>query len=87
MHQCADIYTKAFTDKYKWFQNLVLINHYPNFAVKRQQYASRIYTRPDIHVTDDVPYKPRDLTERPPVLEPELETPDMTNYGQIINNT
>ena len=30
--QCADIYTKHFVDKDKWYQSLVLINHYPNFA-------------------------------------------------------
>ena len=29
--QCADIYTKHFTDRYKWYQSLILINHYPNF--------------------------------------------------------
>ena len=32
--QAADIYTKHFTDKYKWFGSLLAVNHYANYSEK-----------------------------------------------------
>ena len=32
--QAADIFTKHFTDRLKWYAALLAINHYPNFSVE-----------------------------------------------------
>ena len=40
--QCADIYTKAFTDRFKWLGGCVLINHYPNYTNELLQNGARI---------------------------------------------
>ena len=48
--QAADIFTKHFTDRLKWYQSLLLINHYPNF---RASLAPEVWAQADPDIQDD----------------------------------
>ena len=50
----------------KWFQNLILINHYPNFAPKLCKAQSDAWTKSQCKITDherkQLPVTPEDAT-------------------------
>ena len=53
--QAADIFTKHFIDKFKWFGALVSVNHYPNFSNDWLTQGSPIDTN-EPYIRDNVPY-------------------------------
>ena len=54
--QCADIFTKHFTDKVKWLGVCTLINHYPNYSDKWLQSGAHVHST-EYDIRDKIPYK------------------------------
>ena len=54
--QAADIFTKHFTDKIKWFAALLSINHYPNFSLDWLKAGSPV-DKNEAYTRDTIPYK------------------------------
>ena len=54
--QAADILTKHFVDRLKWYAALLAINHYPNFSVEWLMDGSPVNLE-EPYIRDTVPYK------------------------------
>lgn len=75
--QAADIFTKHFTCKFKWYGSLLSINHFPNFTAEWLLNGSPInVTEP--YIQDTVPYVPN---EGDPIAFDDDELADWSAIG------